>query len=493
MRTGTHGPSWRALRRRRGRWARSGRARPALCGLATLAIVAFAPLGSAQDAAPARTERMRIILGSTLPQPDHYFQPGASSAPNLVTLEDLARIAGLPVRQHPVNAGVFDTGCAQCHRLSGPLPPGAGAPPDVFDRLPPPDIDTPAPKGFTRLTRSPTREEYPSWSPDGRQLVYEARDADGRYNLWSIDADGTDQRQLTHHVSAGWAVWHPDGRHLAYWAADADGSGNLWRIDVIDGTSQRLTHHAMTAWPQWSPDGTRLAYQARDEGGWTLRLLTPADGSERELTHTADATPSRPLWSPDGTELLYQSLVGTRFELTRRVFPTDAAGRPDYDAEPRRIATTTGYPIDLGGASQHPAWSPDGRHLAFAMDTLDVVPPGVVVFTYKTWTLTPHGTEPRLLVPSGTHADRSPTWNADGSWLAQWSWNEDLHASVWLIDANAKRRIDLTAELGGDSLYPAWSPDGSTVAFASDRAGSFDIWLADVTAITRDLTAGTKR
>jgi Tol biopolymer transport system component len=256
-------------------------------------------------------------------------------------------------------------------------------------------------------------------------------------------------------------------------------------MDVDDGRSQRLTDHRMTAWPQWSPDGTQLAFQARDESAWSLRLLALADGRERDVTQVADAMPSRPLWSPDGAALLYQSLIGTRFELTRLVFPTDATGAPDYDAAPRRIATTTGYPIDLGAATQHPAWSPADGRLAFVMYTLDVVPPGVLVFTYKTWTLTANGTEPRRLVPSGTHADRSPTWSADGSWLAQWSWNDDLHSSVWLVNAAATRRIDLTADLGGDALYPSWSPDGRTVAFASNRAGNFDIWIADVADLTK--------
>src|SRR5690606_39007317 len=136
---------------------------------------------------------------------------------------DAARVPGFPVRQHPVNVGLFDTGCAQCHRLAGPLPPGSDAPEDVFDRLQPAAREGAMPDGVVRLTTAPDREEYPSWSPDGATILFEVRDAEGRYNLWAMDADGANQRQLTDHAAAGWATWHPDGRQVAYWAADGNG------------------------------------------------------------------------------------------------------------------------------------------------------------------------------------------------------------------------------------------------------------------------------
>lgn len=452
-------------------------------GLTVALTVALAvvPIAAAQqDDAATRTE---IIVGALVPQPERYFQDSNSSAPNLVSNEDLARIVGIPVRQHPVNAGVFATGCAQCHRLAGPLPPDSGAPEDVFDRLPVETVSTPAPAGFTRLTTSTAREEYPAWSPDGGQILFEARDEAGRYNLWLVGADGAAARQVTDHVSAGWASWNPDGRRIVYWASDAAGSGDLWLLDLADGSTVQLTHHRMTAWPQWSPDGSVVAYQARDDAGWALYLLDVATGAERDLLQLADALPSRPLWSPDGSQLLYQSLVGTRFELTRLLFPLGPDGRPDLAAEPMRVATTTGYPIDLGAATQHPAWNPAGNRIAYVMYTLQVVPPGTLAFSYKTWTIAPDGTSPSLLVPFGTLADRSPTWNRAGTWLAQWSWNQDLRAAVWLVNAAATERVELTAGLGGDALYPAWSPDGTRIAFASNREGTFDIWVAEVAAL----------
>ena len=421
-------------------------------------------------------------MGQLLPLPEAYFTSDVYLGTNISTSRLVAPVAGFAVRQHPVNLGLFGQGCSQCHRLAGPLTEGSAAPPDVFDRLGSPGTARPAPARFTRLTTTPGREEYPSWSPDGSSILYEARDAEGRYNLWLVNADGSGRRRLTDHDSAGWAVWHPDGGHIAYWAADSEARGNIWLLDIHRGDSTRLTNHRMTAWPRWSPDGRYLAYQARDSDTWSLRLWDVRTGQERDVTPPDAVMPSRPLWSPDGSQILYQDLVGTRFEMARLAFPWGADGEPDYAATPRRIPMTSAFPVDLGAAPQDPAWSPDSDRprIAFVRYTLQVVPPSTMAFTYKTWVVSPDGSHPKQLVPDGTLADRSPTWNTDGTWLAQWSWNADLHAGVWLIDETATRQIDLTSGLGSDSLHPAWSPAGDKVAFASNREGSFDIWLADV-------------
>jgi len=443
----------------------------------------------AQSTAEGDAARSDTVIGRNLPQPAEYADVNGVKKV-IFTMVDAARIPGFPVRQHPVNAGLFDSGCAQCHRLAGPLPPGSGAPEDVFDRLQPAAEEGAVPDGFVRLTAAPGREEYPSWSPAGTTILYEARDAQGRYNLWAMDADGTNQRQLTDHASAGWATWHPDGRQVAYWAADETGAGNLWLVDVTGGAPRQLTHHTMIAWPQWSPDGAWIAYQARDEGGWSIRLLDVSSGVERELVRAHEVLPSRPLWSPDGGEILYQSLNGARFELTRWVFARGADGRPDYASPPRHVVVTMEFPIDLGAATQHPAWSPSGTSIAFQMYDLDVIPRAGLVLSYKTWVASPDGARPVLRSPEATLADRSPTWRPDGSWLALWSWDGTYHAGVWLVDPATGDSLELTKGLGGDALYPAWSPDGSRIAFAGNREGTFDIWVADVAVVAPEVLAG---
>lgn len=469
---------------------RDALARRLALAVATASLVATTSLASAQDG--GQRMRSEIVRGTLAPQPMDYFEGDDAGQNIVITPEDKALIPGIAVRQHPVNVGLFDSGCGQCHRLSGPLPPGADAPRDVFDLMRVEAVDATVPDGFTRLTRSDAREEYPTWSPDGGTIAFEVARDGGRYELWLMNADGTSQRRIGDHASAGWAHWHPSGERLVYWAAEEDGTSDLWVHDVASGRDERLTNHRATAWPTWSPDGAWIAYQAFDER-WSLRLLNVAEGRVYDLTQPADTLPSRPLWSPDGTALLYQTLVAKGFELTRLLFATDADGVPDYEAPARRIATTKYHPIDLGAASAHPAWSPTSDRIAFLMYVPDTLPGGEFVLTYKTWTTAPDGTDPTLVVPTGTLGDRSPTWSPDGRWLAQWSWNTDWRAGIWLIEANGACRREITEALGGDALYPTWSPDAHRIAFASNRSGDFDIWTVNVSRWTCESEDGAGR
>jgi Tol biopolymer transport system component len=453
-------------------------------------LLASTLTGAAHAQDGSAPTRAAVVIGTSLPAAEAYANDFRGSNGGIdIDRKVRARIPGLPVRQHPVNEGLFESaGCAQCHRLAGPLPPGTDAPADIYDQLPAPRVETLAPRRFTRVTTTPTRDEYPIWSPDGRRLLYESRDRDGRYNLWLIDSDGTDPHQITDHHAAGWATWNPATDHIAYWASDAPASGDIWIHDLTTNTNHQLTHHALTAWPQWNPAGDWLAYQAKDRGrGWRLHLHNPVTGQHHALPDSNDTLPSRPLWNPDGTQILYQSFTDIGFQLRRLVFPTDEAGRPDYLATPERVAIPNVLPIDLGAGTGHAAWSPDGDRITFVTYVLDVIPIAGHVYTYKTWSTATNGNYPRPLVPDGTLGDRSASWSPDGAWLVQWSWNDDLSAGLWLVDADATRRLELTADLGGDALYPAWSPDGTRIAFAANREGTFDIWIADV----RDVVDGT--
>lgn len=142
-------------------------------------------------------------------------------------------------------------------------------------------------------------DRRPAWSPDGTKIVF-----DDPSDLWVIDADGSNRRQLTHTpgVSEWQAAWSPDGTKIAFqregdvWVMDADGSDpkNLTRTPDLEDT-----------YPSWSPNGRRIAW-ARESSGegvdfWKMR----ADGSAKDrLTFSAglDITPA---WSPDGGKIAF--------------------------------------------------------------------------------------------------------------------------------------------------------------------------------------------
>jgi Tol biopolymer transport system component len=455
-------------------------------------LLAFAALTSATAPAlangpdAATLERWQVVLGAITPPPDAYLNSGILKPTE--TLETLASIPGLPVRQHPLNAGLFATGCAQCHRLAGPLPVGSGAPADIFDRLPvpaPPQV--PPPAGFERRTDSAYRDEAPGWSPDGSSLMFERRDQNGGWTLMLVATSGGAPRALTSGRDAGWAEWSPDGRRIVYWAADEGEGSNLWLIDASGAPPLQLTDVAATAFPVWSPDGRRIAYQEkRATGTWALALIDPDGGEPRILTPREQTMPSRPQFSPDGRSIAYQVDVHGTFGLWRLVFPPTQAGVVDYAAAPSSVPGSTLLPMDIGQARGNSAWNADGTRVALLMTNLVTAPTGDPLLSYKTWLVAPDGSHPQVLLPGRTLADRSPSWSPTGRWLVQWSWNEDLRAAVWLISADGSTAVDLTANFGADALYPSWSPDGTRVAFSSNRGGSFDIWIADLSTLVPD-------
>jgi Tol biopolymer transport system component len=201
-----------------------------------------------------------------------------------------------------------------------------------------------------------------SWAPDSRSFVFSREiETPGCYagcpaDLWSIGVDGHNQRRLTR-TAAGehGPKWSPDGRSIAFWQR-----GEIYRMS-LDGTGRMpLTNdvtlqvgHAVV----WSPDSRKLAF----ESGWPTSsiYLVNADGTgQRRLT-----SPPKPLhdelgaqaWSPDSRTIVFQ----------RGPWPEDVddtGGRWSIrtvrsDGTAQRRLTWDAY---------DPAWSPDGRRIAFS-------------------------------------------------------------------------------------------------------------------------------
>ncbi|MDD4253381.1 MAG: peptidase S9 [Methanoculleus horonobensis] len=145
----------------------------------------------------------------------------------------------------------------------------------------------------------------PLWQPQGDRIAYLA-DRTGNREIWTMQSDGTGKTQVTFSEgSVSGYSWSPDGARIAYVVASPPGTlpeFSLWVIDSDGSGSEQLTTGNWDTSPVWSPDGTRIAFrsESRDQTLWVMK----SDGSD-----LAPLGPDNPAfmmqqWSPDGRTIL---------------------------------------------------------------------------------------------------------------------------------------------------------------------------------------------
>jgi TolB protein len=201
------------------------------------------------------------------------------------------------------------------------------------------------------LTRSPkSQERYPAWSPDGKRVSFNS-DRDGTFNLYVIDADGKNLRQLTHEkrgVEAGMQSWTADGKWI-YFGLFGKGPPRMCRI-APDGSKFRVIGRGID--PAVSPDGKTIAFARVRRDGHHLFVMGADGKNVRQLTRRGNPFGGvHAAWSPRGKWIVYADRVGDALEIFR-INP---------DGKNAKQLTK------LGKAATTPAVSPDGKWISFRL------------------------------------------------------------------------------------------------------------------------------
>jgi len=198
-----------------------------------------------------------------------------------------------------------------------------------------------------RITMNGTFDFGAEVSPDGKTVAFD-KNLGGIRTITLVDIDGSNERLLT---SGQFPSWSPDGSQLAFNAPGAGGLGDIWVINV-DGTG--LTNITQTSWgdsrPDFSPNGQKIAYTSSRTGNPEIWVMN-ADGTNPVQITDHPAADAAPDWSPNGQKILFQS---TRDDPQQDIYVIDNKGV-------HRLTTSAGRDLD-------PNWSPTGQQIAFDSD-----------------------------------------------------------------------------------------------------------------------------
>ncbi len=191
--------------------------------------------------------------------------------------------------------------------------------------------------------------ENPCWSPDCRRIAYRSHKS-GQFQLYVYDFDADKEVNFTNTSSGEYEpTWAPDGKKMVF-TSRRTGTHELFVVNADGSNPINVTNNpGFDSDPTWSPDGTRIAFGSNRGGAWRLYVMD-ADGSNLRdvLGHTL-AGWTGPNWSPDGNQIVY---VGPK-NGSLQIFVVNVDGK---GAE----AIT-----DSPGANAWPAFSPDGRYIAY--------------------------------------------------------------------------------------------------------------------------------
>src|SRR5216684_3008898 len=210
-------------------------------------------------------------------------------------------------------------------------------------------------------------------------------------------------------------------------------------------------------------DTALIAYGARDNDGRQQIFVVRPDGTgKRRLTQEGDQN-YLPAWSRDGRKLAFTSNRSGRSQIW--VMAADGSN-------PIQLTTEADNAV--------PTWSPDGKRLAFASKRTG---------HSEIWVMNADGSDQTQLTKTDVAiANDGPAWSPDGRKIAFYS-NRSGHYAIWLMDPDGSHLTQFTTPDGGrylDSNAPAWSPDGSKIAYWSGVAHkSGNIWVMNVDGSNR--------
>jgi Tol biopolymer transport system component/C-terminal processing protease CtpA/Prc len=307
---------------------------------------------------------------------------------------------------------------------------------------------------YARLTPDDARADWPMWAPDNRSLYYMS-DRGGTENIWYVQRDGS-EAALTHFGDGRvlWPTISTDGKTIAF-----ERDFGIWTADTASGKAQpvSITLAGAVAGPEnqhktlrddfrhlaLSPDGKKVAFVAHgavfaadaDKGGGAVRV-TRAPGDAYAIA-----------WAPDSRRIVYGAFRDGGEHLYLYDFASD-----------KETQLTNG-----DGEDTAPAFSPDGKTLAFLRDGRELQLMDVSSRHVRTLA-TAHLDLRRPLT-----SDRPLAWSHDGRWIAVLEWGPRMFRNAVAVNVGSGKTIALSSLGNTFSDDVTFSPDGKSFLFVTGQ------------------------